>query len=118
MTTIRERAQAYLELASIATEGPWENAIGGVYVPYNRIPGNPNVDRWICSVHKPNFSANGEFIAASRTEGVWAAQKLLEALNVLEKIRDYKEGQALRYVQEIKEMARKFLEGSTGDDRE
>lgn len=43
------------------------------------------------------------------------AQAYLDALAVLEKIANYKEGHALRYVQEMRGMARQFLQGGEQD---
>lgn len=68
--TIRERAQAYLELAGKATEGPWKACITEVVSTATKR-----------SIAKVIEADDERFIATSRTEGVWAAQKLLEALD-------------------------------------
>lgn len=82
--TLRERAQALLELASRATEGPWVN---------NEIDPIHIVDYWgekqaIAEVigREAGTCADKEFIAASRVEAPHLAQKLIEALDVLERI--------------------------------
>jgi hypothetical protein len=80
---VRERAQAYLELASKATEGPWDYDRGGDDCPAMVYQVSDEI--YPDEIAKELLEVDAQFIAASRTEGVWAAQKLLEALDVLEK---------------------------------
>lgn len=76
MDDIRERAEKYLDLASRATEGPWvDPEIEPIYSA--GVWGAPRIAMCLSSC------ADARFIAASRTEGPWLAQKLLEALDVL-----------------------------------
>ena len=78
--TDKERAQAYLELAGFATEGPWREGHGAG--EYRRV--NSRHD----TVAECGWSDdNANFIAASRIEGPYFAQKFLDALDEIERLR-------------------------------
>jgi hypothetical protein len=113
MTDIRERAQAYLELASKATEGPWDYDRGGGDCPAMVYQVSDEI--YPDEIARELLEADAEFIAVSRTEGPWLAERLLEALDVLERIAYHTLSPDmdwnLGYVS-VKEMARQFFEGS------
>ncbi|SFU94787.1 hypothetical protein [Alicyclobacillus macrosporangiidus] len=97
MESIRERAEKYLELAEKATKGPWSAGTNGLNPIVRGITG----DIW--------RSSDAKFIATSRTEGPWLAQKLLEAIRVIE-FYAYRQTDGGH-------RARQFLEGGEVDER-
>lgn len=78
--TTRERAQMLLELASKATGGEWE-AKGRNDYSVTSSSKNGRLQTVI-----PFHNGDAQFIATSRTEVPYLAQRLIDALDVLEKI--------------------------------
>jgi hypothetical protein len=95
--SVRERAEHLITLADAATEGPWTS--GGDYSGPWPDEGDPEPNYWRCwewdeklqdvkglAIVDTTSEADAAFIAAARTEAVWVARRLLEALNRIEQL--------------------------------